>query len=333
MNSPQLFDNHHRPINYLRLAVTDRCNLRCFYCMPEEGIKYLPKKELLTFEEIERLIVLVASMGISKVRLTGGEPFVRNDLMQLINRIAHVDGINDIHLTTNGLLTSPYIPELKSLGIASVNLSLDTLDRERFRVITRRDEFIKTWETFELLMKHGIPVKINTVVMDKKNIDDIIPLIELTRSYPVSIRFIEEMPFNGEGNHYSHLHWHYMRILRKIQEKFPNIQKLADPPHSTSYNYHIPGHAGNVGIIAAYSRTFCGSCNRIRLTPQGMLNTCLYDGGILNLKDLMRKGLNDEEIAAHLLYALNHRAKDGFEAEQLRKEKGPVHESMATIGG
>src|SRR5690606_22357351 len=132
--------NHGRPLNYVRLAVTDRCNLRCFYCMPEEGIQYLPKKELLSFEEIERLITLLASMGITKVRLTGGEPFVRNDLMKLIHRIADIDGIHELHITTNGVLTQQYIPALKAAGIKSVNLSLDTLDRERFRNITRRDE-------------------------------------------------------------------------------------------------------------------------------------------------------------------------------------------------
>src|SRR5687768_11327940 len=131
-----LYDNHGRPLNYLRLAVTDRCNLRCFYCMPEEGINYLPRKELLTFEEIERLVLLMASMGISKVRLTGGEPFVRNDLMKLIRRISVIEGIRELHLTTNGVLTAPHIPELKKLGIASVNLSLDTLDREKFKLIT-----------------------------------------------------------------------------------------------------------------------------------------------------------------------------------------------------
>ena len=333
MNSPQLFDNHHRPINYLRLAVTDRCNLRCFYCMPEEGIKYLPKKELLTFEEIERLIVLMASMGISKVRLTGGEPFVRNDLMQLINRIANVDGINDIHLTTNGLLTSPYIPELKSLGIASVNLSLDTLDRERFRVITRRDEFIKTWETFELLMKHGIPVKINTVVMDKKNIDDIIPLVELTRTYPVSIRFIEEMPFNGEGNHYTTLTWTYNKIVEYIKAHYPALQKIQDPINSTANHYQIPGYRGNIGVIAAFSRTFCGTCNRIRVTAQGVLKTCLYDDGVLNIKQMFRDGLTDQQVKDALMNAFGSRPKDGFEAEERRRNGSPIIESMSTIGG
>jgi molybdenum cofactor biosynthesis protein A len=333
MQASQLFDNHGRPINYLRLAVTDRCNLRCFYCMPEEGIKYLPKKELLTFEEIERLIMLLASMGISKIRLTGGEPFVRNDLMSLIRTISEIEGITNIHLTTNGILTGPHISELKSLGIASVNLSLDTLDRERFKTITRRDEFVKTWETFEKLVSHDIPVKINAVVMDGKNIDDILPMVELTKKYPVSVRFIEEMPFNGEGNHYPSLAWTYKKIMDHIRSEYPTIQKEVDPSYSTSYNYKVPGYSGNIGVIAAFSRTFCGTCNRIRVTAQGTLKTCLYDEGVLNIRNLMRDGGNDEEIKAELMKAFSNRSKDGFEAEAKRMTGRPVKESMSTIGG
>jgi molybdenum cofactor biosynthesis protein A len=333
MATTQLFDNHGRPITYLRLAVTDRCNLRCFYCMPEEGIKYLPKKELLTFEEIERLISLTASMGISKVRLTGGEPFVRTDLMSLIRKIVTINGIKDVHLTTNGILTSPHIEELKSLGIASVNLSLDTLDRERFKVITRRDEFEKTWDTLLQLIKHEIPVKINAVVMDGKNTDDILPMVEMTKSHPVSVRFIEEMPFNGGKSHYDALPWTYKKIMAHIQEHYPSLIKLQDEVHSTSYNYQVPGYTGNVGVIAAFSRTFCGTCNRIRVTAQGVLKTCLYDDGVLNIKTLMREGRTDEEIKIELLKVFNTRPKNGFEAEERRKNGAVVMESMSTIGG
>jgi len=328
----QFFDNHNRPINYLRLAVTDRCNLRCFYCMPEEGIKYIPRKELLTFEEIERLVTLLAQMGITKIRLTGGEPFVRTDLMELIRTIVKIKGVNDVHITTNGILTAPHVAELKSLGIASVNLSLDTLDRERFKMITRRDEFEKTWETLQLLLKHDIPVKINTVVMEGKNTDDILEIVKLTNDQDVSVRFIEEMPFNGEGSHYSALRWTYKKILELIQKEFPTIQKIQDEKNSTAYHYQIPGFKGNVGIIAAFSRTFCGTCNRIRLTAQGTLKTCLYDDGVLNIKDLMRAGTSDLVIKEQLLHAFSNRPKDGFEAEQDRKGH-PLLESMSTIGG
>ena len=332
MAATQLFDNHGRPINYLRLAVTDRCNLRCFYCMPAEGIRYLPKKELLTFEEIERLVTLTGQMGISKIRLTGGEPFVRTDLMQLIRRIVEIEGIHDLHLTTNGILTARHVPELKRLGIASVNLSMDTLDRDRFKMITRRDEFGKTRETLDALLDSKIPVKINTVVMDGKNIEDILPLVELTKDKNVSVRFIEEMPFNGEGSHYPVLIWTYKKILDHIRLGYPTLEKITDPENSTAYHYHIPGHVGDIGIIAAFSRTFCGSCNRIRVTAQGVLKTCLYDDGVLNIKELMRSGLDDGEIKDHLLKSFANRPKDGFEAERNRKEH-PVLESMSTIGG
>lgn len=332
MEPSKLFDNHGRPINYLRLAVTDRCNLRCFYCMPEEGIKYLPKKELLTFEEIERFVALVAEMGISKIRITGGEPFVRTDLMRLFRRMVEIEGIRDVHLTTNGVLTAKHIPELKRLGIASVNLSMDTLDRERFKAITRRDEFENTWATLESFLDHQIPVKINTVVMDGKNTDDIYSLVELTKNRNVSVRFIEEMPFNGEGSHYATLAWTYKKILEHIRVEFPEIQKEKDPDNSTAYHYRVPGFTGNIGIIAAFSRTFCGTCNRIRLTAQGVLKTCLYDDGVLNVRDLMRSGMGDEEIKQYLLKAFRARPKDGFEAEGNRKAFS-ISESMSTIGG
>jgi molybdenum cofactor biosynthesis protein A len=328
-----IYDNHGRPLNYLRLAVTDRCNLRCFYCMPAEGIKYLPKKELLTFEEIERLVSLMAAMGISKVRLTGGEPFVRNDLMQLIRRIVEIPGVHDLHITTNGILTAPHIPELKKLGIASVNLSLDTLNRERFKQITLRDEFDNTFKTLNLLLEHGIPVKINAVVMEGKNTDDILPMLELTKKHNVSVRFIEEMPFNGEGSHYPKLTWTYKKILEHIRMHYPDIQKIRDDAHSTSYNYKIPGHLGDMGIIAAFSRTFCGTCNRIRVTAQGTLKTCLYDDGVMNIRDLMRSGATNEEVSVKLTAAFNTRQADGFEAEKRRKDHQQVHESMSTIGG
>lgn len=327
-----LYDNHQRPLTYLRLAVTDRCNLRCFYCMPEEGIRYVARKELLSFEEIERLVRLLAAMGISKIRITGGEPFVRTDLMKLLRTIAGVPGVEEVHLTTNGVLTAPYVPELKVLGIRSVNLSLDTLDRQRFREITRRDEFDRVWKSFEMLLESEIPVKINAVVMDGKNTDEIHALAELTRNLPVSVRYIEEMPFNGEGQHYPVLHWTHARILAELKNAYPKLERRPDPPHATAMHYQVPGHRGDLGIIAAFSRTFCGSCNRIRITAQGDLKTCLYDNGVLNLRDLVRTGASDEALRAILLETFSRRPKDGFEAVSQRS-KPDIVESMSTIGG
>jgi molybdenum cofactor biosynthesis protein A len=301
--------------------------------MPESGIQYLPKKELLTFEEIVRLLTITASLGISKIRLTGGEPFVRNDLMKLMHSIVEIPGIRDLHITTNGILTAPYIADLKKLGIASVNLSLDSLDAERFKIITRRDEFTNTLKTLNLLLENAIPVKINAVIMEGKNIDDIIPMVELTRKENLSVRFIEEMPFNGSIHEQKPLLWTYKKILTHIQSHYPDIFKVADPAHSTSYNYQVPGYAGNIGIIAAFSRTFCGTCNRIRLTAQGIVKTCLYDEGVMDIKKLLRSAVSDEFIKQKLMAAFQQRYANGFDAELNRKSHKNVHESMSTIGG
>jgi cyclic pyranopterin phosphate synthase len=299
--------------------------------MPEEGIHYMPKKDLLTFEEIQRVVAVLASMGISKVRLTGGEPFVRNDLMKMIRNLVAIPGVNELHITTNGLLTSQHIPELKALGIKSINLSLDTLDRERFKQITRRDEFKKTMETLDLLLASDIQVKINTVVMEGKNIEDILPMVELTRNNPVEVRFIEEMPFNGEGSHYTRLAWTYKKIMSHISKVHEDIRPINSPAGSTSVRYQVPGFRGTIGIIAAFSRTFCGSCNRIRITAQGLLKTCLYDDGVFNIRDDLRTGMGDDQLRVKLLRAFQSREVDGHAAE--KKRINTVTESMSTIGG
>ena len=328
---PILYDNHGRPITYLRLAVTDRCNLRCFYCMPEEGINYLPKSKLLSYEEMLRLVSVLAEMGINKVRITGGEPFVRNSLIDFMTQLSDISGIEELSITTNGVLTGQYIQQMKAMGVRSVNLSLDTLDRKRFFEITRRDEFEKVLETLHLLIAEGFDVKINAVVMKGKNIEDIVSLVELTQENKVSVRFIEEMPFNGSGSHYAKLEWDMARILQELYQHYPEMYKIVDAPHSTSFNYQIPSYRGDVGVIAAFTRSFCGSCNRIRVTAVGDLKTCLYDDGVLNLRDLMRDGASDVELKQELLKAFGNRAKDGFEAEKNRKNI--VTESMTTIGG
>jgi cyclic pyranopterin phosphate synthase len=301
--------------------------------MPEDGLNWLSRKELMSYEEMLHTCSLLVKMGIQKIRITGGEPFVRKDIMTLLTSISQLDGLQDLSITTNGVLTAPYVPELKKIGIRSVNLSLDTLDANRFFTITRRDEFANVMAALEALLHDDIEVKINAVVMDGKNTQDIIPLVEMTKDLPVSVRFIEEMPFNGDGHIYTGLQWDYVRILDEIKNKYPQIQKLTDPAYSTSYNYQIPGHKGTIGIIAAYSRTFCGTCNRIRITPQGELKTCLYDDGGLNIKDLIRNGASDDELRSVLLDAFGNRAADGWEAEKSRVVHPGLHESMASIGG
>lgn len=328
-----LYDNHNRKINYLRLAVTDRCNLRCFYCMPEEGIQYVERSELLTYEEMERLVRIFAKQGIDKVRITGGEPFLRKGMLEFLERLGKIEGLNKLNITTNGTLTADLVPHLKKIGISSVNLSLDSLDPDRFFSITRRNSFPEVMRTLDQLLSFEIPVKINAVVMNGRNIEDLIPLSELAKNNPVDVRFIEEMPFNGAGAHQQQGLWDYTRILDFLKAAFPTISKIPDPPHSTSFNYQVPGFSGSIGIIAAYSRLFCGSCNRIRITPQGLLKTCLYDNGVFNIRDLMRQDATDEQVLQALQEALKYRAKDGFEAEKNRNFGNPVSESMATIGG
>ncbi|UII23809.1 GTP 3',8-cyclase MoaA [Fulvivirga ligni] len=327
--SQGIIDNFGRPITYLRMAVTDRCNLRCYYCMPAEGINYLPKKELLTYEEMLKLAQVFCEMGVNKIRITGGEPFVRRDLMSFLRQLSETAGLNELHITTNGVLTAQYIDELKALGIASINLSLDSLNPERFFKITRRDVFTQVEETLNKLLDSGIDTKINMVVMDGQNEDDIIPMADLTKDKPLSIRYIEEMPFNGNGH--NSIKWNHREILNTLNTHYGSLTKLQDPQFSTSSNYQIPGYQGNIGIIAAYTRTFCGSCNRIRLTSEGNIKTCLYDQTQLDLKAILRSGGSDLELKQAITHALTHRHKDGHAAEAARSTN--VEESMSTIGG
>ena len=315
----------------MRLAVTDRCNLRCFYCMPEEGINYVDKKELLSFEEMYRMINAFGELGISKLRITGGEPFVRKGIMGFLEEVTANEYIQKVNITTNGTFTEDKIEALEQMGINSINLSLDSLDKKRFFEITRRNLFDQVMSTFHALMDSRITTKINMAVMEGRNIEDIYPMLELTHDHDVSVRFIEEMPFNGTLGQGNASFWPMRKILDHVKEEY-TVEKLPDPPSSTSYNYRIKGYKGSFGIIPAYTRTFCGSCNRIRVTPQGDLRTCLYEKGAMSLRDIIRTTEDDQKLKDALQRAVGNRAKDGFEAEKRRVEH-PVSESMATIGG
>ncbi len=328
----KIIDNHGRIINYLRLAVTDRCNLRCFYCMPNEGIEFVDRKELLSFEEMLRICQILAKKGIHKIRITGGEPFVRKGIMDFIRSLSKIEEIKNIHITTNGTLTRKYLDELIELGINSFNLSIDSLDKDRFHQITRRDYFSEVMLCLNEMLEKNVDVKLNCVVMNGQNTEDIIPMVSLAKEHAIAVRFIEEMPFNGNGKDEDHLLWNYKKILNHIENHFGDAIKLEDPAYATSLNYKIAGFNGSFGIIPAFSRTFCGTCNRIRLTPKGMIKTCLYDDGIFNLKELIRSGATDEAIELAILEASSNRAKDGFEAQENRLNT-KVSESMASIGG
>jgi cyclic pyranopterin phosphate synthase len=279
-----------------------------------------------------QLCQFLAQQGIQKIRITGGEPFIRKDLMPFLEQLVAIPGINTVNITTNGILTAQYLPDLKRIGINNLNISLDTLDPNRFFKITHRYEFDAVMNTVNQAVDMGFDVKLNAVVMHNMNIEDILPLVALTKEMPISVRFLEEMPFNGEGLRPEQMEfWSYKRIMDLIRSAHPELYKLQDEPNSTSYNYHIPNFKGTVGVIAAFSRTFCGTCNRIRVTPTGSFRTCLYDDGVFNVRDFMRQKLSDEEIKQRIYDALQNRAKDGFEAESRRTSV--VSESMTTIGG
>lgn len=328
-----IYDNHNRPINYLRLAVTDRCNLRCAYCMPL-NIKYLPKKELLDYEEMLRLCNVLAQMGITKVRITGGEPFVRKEIDYFISELNQIKGIEQIHLTTNGTLVNPYIPQLKAMGIKSVNLSLDSLDTDRFKKITYSNDFDLVMNSIDQFLLHKIKLKTNMVVMSGVNEQDILPMAALGKTKAINVRFIEEMPFNGGQKNEAEIAFlSYKKIIQKIEQRYGTLQKIEDGPYSTSLNYKIVGFTGSIGVIPAFSRTFCGTCNRIRITAKGDLKTCLYDNGVLNIKNLLRSGITDKELKEVFLQKFKQRPKNGFEAEEKRAASKISYESMSSIGG
>ena len=328
-----LIDKHGRRIDYIRIAVTDKCNLRCFYCMPNEGIDFVKQKQLMSYEELLRVVTILSKRGVSKIRITGGEPFLRKDIINFIKQLSETKGVDKIAITTNGTRTLQHLDELISYGVKSYNLSIDSIDKERFFDITRRDYFNTVWNCFEEMSKRDINLKLNAVVIKDRNIEDINPMVGLTKEKDVSIRFIEEMPFNGKGAHYNNLEWDYKKILAHIETHYGKATKLQDEKNSTSLNYRIPGHQGSFGIIPAYSRTFCGTCNRLRLTPMGIIKTCLYDEGIFNLRDLMRAGASDMQLESAIEEAVGQKHENGFIAESKRSKSPSVTESMTTIGG
>lgn len=327
-----LIDNHGRQINYLRLAVTDRCNLRCNYCMPSEGIDFVQNDRLLTIPELKKVSEILVSQGIDKIRITGGEPFVRKDLMVLLRHLAQLEGLNDISVTTNATLIAPHIDELKELGITNINVSLDSINRETFERITRRKQFDTVHDNLIRLITEGFNVRINFIVLDGQNEQDIIPILDVMKHHEVSVRFLEEMPFNGGSKNFNTIKWNYKAILEHIADTFPNYSKLESPKESTSINYKIDGHAGTFGIIPSFSRTFCGSCNRLRVTATGDVITCLYGKPKANLRDMIREESSEEKVKETILRTIGSRAKTGFEAQN-EHSNTVFDNSMTSIGG
>jgi len=323
-----LIDNHHRPINYLRLSITDRCNLRCRYCRPEEGVPFVPHEEILTFEELERLAAIFCGMGVEKIRVTGGEPFARKGCLEFLQRLRTIKGLRELHITTNGVETYQYLDALAELGIDGINLSLDTLDHRRFWHITRRDYFEDVVQALQAIIEHHIPLKINSVVLADTSDDEIIRLAGLARYFPIAIRFIEKMPFSGITRPVKLVNGHLFQRLKGI---LPALEEQSPDSPSTARIFSLPGFLGNIGIIQGYSRLFCATCNKVRITPIGMLKTCLYDNGVLNLKRMLRNGRDDAGIESAILDSIQNRCASGHEAEVLAKRA--TEPSMASIGG
>ncbi len=325
-----LEDRFGREINYVRIAITDRCNLRCQYCMPAEGIQIVPRKELLTYKEIYRITRALSELGVRKVRLTGGEPFARKNAMSLFRSLTNNDLLDEIHITSNAVLIGPYIKELENIGIKGINVSLDSLQRERFKTITRRDTFDKVMENIHKLIQSKIEVKLNVVVQQGVNTDEIIDFVHFTKNLPIAVRFIEEMPFNGTGG-ISKFVWNETLIMKEIEKEFPNIITLDTKKSSTSSKYKSPGFLGNFGVIPAYTRSICNDCNRIRITATGDLKNCLYDQGVYSIRDYLREDINNEELKNKFKELILEKPKNGFVAEYNRDSN--INESMSSIGG
>lgn len=324
-----LQDSFQRKHTYLRLAVTDRCNLRCRYCMPAEGINFSPRQQLLTYEEMLRLTGVLKKHGLNKVRLTGGEPLARRNIDFLLNGLAE-QGLN-VHITTNAILLDAFINLFKRLPLSGLNISLDTLQAEKFQAITRRDQFHPTWQNLLATIEAGLPTKINCVLMRGINDDELSAFAQLTEHYPIDVRFIEAMPFNaGDGNQDVFIAAH--EIHTRLQKAFPELAPAQINPHSATNRYAVPGWAGGIGIIPAYSRSLCGNCNRIRLTPQGELLNCLYATKGLQLRSIIRAGCRDEDLMQLINEYLLAKAPNGHEAERLAGLQGSFA-SMTTIGG
>lgn len=326
-------DSFGRRIEYLRVSLTDRCNLRCVYCMPEQGVPYEDLDNVLSFDEIERVLRVLAGAGLRKVRLTGGEPLVRKNVPDLAARIGALPGIREVTLTTNGILLARDAAALKAAGVQRVNISMDTLRPERFVQIARRPDYERAWAGVEAALAAGFaPIKFNCVVMRGVNDDEIVDFARLTQTLPVSVRFLEYMPIGMV----SPPEWkaRYVgndEVIEILRAAFPDLQPLEDERASTSRNFCVPGAQGTVGVINPISHRFCDGCNRLRLTANGRLVPCLADNFEYDLMTPLRAGCSDADILAHVRAAVARKPEQSdFEG---RLYKGGSLRIMAQIGG
>jgi len=335
---PPLQDKHGRTFNYVRIAVTEKCNLRCTYCMPEEGVDFQGREKILATDEIIRIIGVLARMGTHKVRFTGGEPTVRKDIAKIIEGAANTPGVRSVFMTTNGLLLERYAKDLLNAGLTGLNISLDTLEEEKFLRITRRKGLQKTLDNIQLAIDTGFSsIKVNNVLMRGFNEDELPQFCELTKDWPITVRFIEFMPFDAHqiwdtGEHFASAE----TIIRTMNDLYPGIEKTS----GTKTEHHIfkvPGYAGKIAVIPAFTRSLCGNCTRIRLTADGSVRNCLYSDEEYDLRDVMRAGCSDDDIASVFRKAFSEKAVDGWEAKKKSIQKVSVAQigrvSMTQIGG
>ena len=326
-----LIDPYRRKINYLRISVTDRCNLRCRYCMPEEGISLTPHGEILTYEEILRIVRVFGCEGISKIRLTGGEPLIRKGIVDFISRLSQVETVKDLSLTTNGILLKDLARDLKEAGLKRINISLDSLRKERFFQITRKDAFERVWAGIEESLNAGLsPIKINMVAIKGLNDDEIEAFARLTLHLPLTVRYIEYMPSgNGEA-------WKQTDLLTmdQIKQRLDGLGPLLPVPSDRwdgpAKRFRMKGALGEIGLIGAVSSHFCSDCNRLRLTPDGKIRTCLFSDEEIDVKDLLRKGGSDQDLKERLLVALRAKPeRHHIDSHQFKK----CQRNMSAIGG
>ena len=327
-----LIDTFDRIHDNLRISVTDRCNIRCFYCMPEDDVKYMPREEILSFEEIERFARVAVSLGVTKLRITGGEPLVRKDLPVLIRKLVDIPGVKDIALTTNGVLLARHAEALYAAGLRRLNVHLDTLDRERFLRITRRDDLDKVLEGIEVARRLGFgPIKINAVAVKNLLEPDLVPLARFGREHGIEIRFIEFMPLDAQGIWARDSVLTADAMIETLSREIAPLVEIPDgDPRAPATEYRFADGIGSVGFIASVSRPFCLNCNRIRLTSDGKLRYCLFAIEETDVKTLLRNGAPDEEIAA-TIRATVHKKWIGNEINSSQFVAPP--RPMYSIGG
>jgi len=329
----EMIDQFGRKHDYLRISLIEKCNLRCTYCMPEHGIPLSPAKDLMTAAEIGKFAEIFVSLGVKKIRLTGGEPFLRKDFIEIAALLATFPV--QISITTNGILLDRNLDYLNSLGIKHLNFSLDTLQEPKFAALTRRTGFQKTMDNLHQAISGGFEMKINTVLMKGENDDEIVDLVRFTKDLPVSVRFIEFMPFDGNKWNKSKL-VSEAEILGQVEQAFGKEKLIAlpDEKNLTARKFKIEGFQGEFGIISSVTNPFCGTCNRIRLTANGRIKNCLFSNLETDLLKVMREGGNVEELILESIY---HKKAVRAGMDSLEKLSDPElhgqNRSMIAIGG